>query len=449
MPPASAPSPSPPSPHFDHAAGGVLVKRAGSKVRIAAVYRRRYGDWTLPKGHLNAGETPEEAARREVLEETGCRGRSSGDPIPVSYLAAGKPKLVVYFRMELEQEGSPSDLAEVEKVEWFSPEALRTTLTHESERALIAKLFPEPDSWSTRLGKWWRERPRPEQIERAQAALLMLRREWERAPDDGPTPDRALWFDPLHRALNEAETLAERGELNACWGLVHLAERLALHAGEFRPEQRLGVCARLRREAQDKLSGWRLQTVLEILPEKPTTASPPSLAALVQAQRLLHDHFDTTYYKIQVLARRLRLLTRLLLFWLLLLWGKTWLWPEPEPGAQDEASIQVLRDPLRFLVVMLLGTFGALVSLCFDAGSPGGKIPQELGKANELLLRLAVGAAGAVVVVIFLEAGMIDLLDVTGPRVYPIAILAGFSDRLLNTALSGLESHLGKDAKYR
>ncbi|MDQ1434368.1 MAG: 8-oxo-dGTP diphosphatase, partial [Actinomycetota bacterium] len=37
------------------------------------VHRPRYDDWSLPKGKLVPGESSEDAARREVLEETGMR----------------------------------------------------------------------------------------------------------------------------------------------------------------------------------------------------------------------------------------------------------------------------------------------------------------------------------------------------------------------------------------
>ena len=53
------------------AAGGVVLNEAGE---LAVVYRPKYDDWTLPKGKLLPGEAEEDAALREVEEETGLVG---------------------------------------------------------------------------------------------------------------------------------------------------------------------------------------------------------------------------------------------------------------------------------------------------------------------------------------------------------------------------------------
>ncbi len=60
------------------AAGGIVVKRGGSSL-IAVVQMRKRADWVLPKGKLDPGEAPRDAAEREVLEETGHAVSHVGD----------------------------------------------------------------------------------------------------------------------------------------------------------------------------------------------------------------------------------------------------------------------------------------------------------------------------------------------------------------------------------
>lgn len=52
-------------------AGGLVFDSQGRVLLI----RDRQGYWVFPKGHTDPGETPEQTARREVLEETGISGR--------------------------------------------------------------------------------------------------------------------------------------------------------------------------------------------------------------------------------------------------------------------------------------------------------------------------------------------------------------------------------------
>ena len=66
------------------AAGGVVVRDG----QVLLVHRPRYDDWTLPKGKLDAGESFEDAALREVEEETGLRCRLVRELPPVEYPVA-------------------------------------------------------------------------------------------------------------------------------------------------------------------------------------------------------------------------------------------------------------------------------------------------------------------------------------------------------------------------
>jgi len=71
-------------------AGGILW-REGS--RLAVIHRPRQADWSLPKGRLDEGETWEEAALREVTEETGCEARITSFAGAASYVQRRTPRL--------------------------------------------------------------------------------------------------------------------------------------------------------------------------------------------------------------------------------------------------------------------------------------------------------------------------------------------------------------------
>ncbi len=72
----------------EFSAGGVLVRRLDEHWVVAAILPRRHGPqvWALPKGHIDPGERSEEAALREVAEETGAHGRSLGKLGDVRYV---------------------------------------------------------------------------------------------------------------------------------------------------------------------------------------------------------------------------------------------------------------------------------------------------------------------------------------------------------------------------
>lgn len=61
--------------HSELRAGGVVIDRSSDAALAVVVHRPKYDDWSFPKGKVDAGETPEQAALREVREETRLRCR--------------------------------------------------------------------------------------------------------------------------------------------------------------------------------------------------------------------------------------------------------------------------------------------------------------------------------------------------------------------------------------
>jgi 8-oxo-dGTP diphosphatase len=130
------------------AAGGILEKTTPEGVRIAVVHRTRYrdregarGDWVLPKGKCDSGESLEVTALREVREETGCEARIVGLGFPCEYLASGIPKIVMFFLMKCVAEHAPPDLAEVRSVRWLIPSDAIDRLTYDTERNVVRQAY--------------------------------------------------------------------------------------------------------------------------------------------------------------------------------------------------------------------------------------------------------------------------------------------------------------------
>jgi 8-oxo-dGTP diphosphatase len=120
------------------AAGGVLWRVRNSVREVAVIYRERWGgEWSLPKGKLEKGETFEEAAVREVLEETACRAEIEDFLAAVDYRVKGRPKVVLFYAMRLVEERSFSPNDEIQALDWIAPEGAFEQLTHEKERDVL------------------------------------------------------------------------------------------------------------------------------------------------------------------------------------------------------------------------------------------------------------------------------------------------------------------------
>jgi 8-oxo-dGTP pyrophosphatase MutT (NUDIX family) len=127
--------------------GGVLYRRSpGGDVEVLLASRRtRSGDlvWGLPKGLVEEGESPEETAVREVLEETGFEGKvvdSLGD-ISYWYVWDGERvrKTVHFFLMETTGGDAARRDSEMEDVAWYPLEKAEEAAGFPSEKKVIRR----------------------------------------------------------------------------------------------------------------------------------------------------------------------------------------------------------------------------------------------------------------------------------------------------------------------
>lgn len=124
------------------AAGGI-VWRDRSRRELAVIYRDRYvpSECCLPKGKLDPAEDWEQAAVREVFEETGCEAEIAGFAGLLHYQVGKRPKVVVYFDMFAVAEGAFQPSKEVAKMAWLKPPGALDELAHEGERELLRKFL--------------------------------------------------------------------------------------------------------------------------------------------------------------------------------------------------------------------------------------------------------------------------------------------------------------------
>ena len=115
------------------AAGGVVIHDG----QVVVVHRPHHGDWSLPKGKLDPGETWLEAAVREVEEECGLRCRLGGELAASEYMVGDRSKRVRWWMMRVESDlgFAPSD--EVDELRWLEFDEALTLLTYESDRDVV------------------------------------------------------------------------------------------------------------------------------------------------------------------------------------------------------------------------------------------------------------------------------------------------------------------------
>jgi 8-oxo-dGTP pyrophosphatase MutT (NUDIX family) len=133
-------------PRVEETSAGGFVLAADGSPRIAVIGRRNRGgriDWCVPKGHLEGDETIEQAAIREIAEETGLEAEIIESLGSIHYEfstpTAIISKTVHHFLMKqtggtLTIENDPDQ--EAVDIRWINADLLNAELAHENERRL-------------------------------------------------------------------------------------------------------------------------------------------------------------------------------------------------------------------------------------------------------------------------------------------------------------------------
>lgn len=127
---------------FEFSAGGIVYQKSANKTLILLCQHSGHHGWVFPKGHIDKPETKEQAALREVVEETGITGEiiKPLEPIQYWFVQDGvKIKKTVYYFLMSYAAGSIEDHDdEMEKVEWLHIEEVANRLTYPSDQKVWA-----------------------------------------------------------------------------------------------------------------------------------------------------------------------------------------------------------------------------------------------------------------------------------------------------------------------
>lgn len=122
------------------AAGGLVCRTEDSgQLELVLVHRPAYDDWTFPKGKLHAGESEQEAALREVEEETGLRCQLEREVGLSSYRdARRRTKTVRYWEMK-PIGGVLAPANEIDDVRWVPLAEVPAVLTYRRDVEVLAR----------------------------------------------------------------------------------------------------------------------------------------------------------------------------------------------------------------------------------------------------------------------------------------------------------------------
>lgn len=119
------------------ASGAVVARGEGKEKEFLVIHRRRYDDWSLPKGKAETNEQSSVTAVREIREETGYQVRLSSPLTVQHYKVHGRPKQVSWWLAHATDHDESWMDNEADKVEWWPWKRVKSKLSYDSDIALV------------------------------------------------------------------------------------------------------------------------------------------------------------------------------------------------------------------------------------------------------------------------------------------------------------------------
>ncbi len=332
------------------AAGGILQRVTPRGDEVLIVYRKRYQDWILPKGEVKDGESFQEAALREVAQETGCSCQLGNYLGTISYSDHGTPKVIMFWKMTAIAENPVTVSEETGEAVWLPLAAAVEKLSQSQEKALLSRLSNtarraqqiEPATWASeaasqrKKGSIEDERVHARVLREAEAFRVELAF-LERRSSQG---DKA-WAAAAHDQLTNVLRCLEGNDIEGALFCLHGARRFAVY-GLNKTE--LITRAHILREEAQKIAFWPGDAMDGVLSANDEEISADRLA---DAMKLRDEESTNQYYRNRLTGDHLRILLTICALAVVVM-----------------LPLMLLSGPVRMVAPVLL--FGLLGS-CFSA----------------------------------------------------------------------------------
>jgi len=309
----------PADPPVIKAAGGILQRSTPRGDEVMVVYRKRHQDWTLPRGKVKDGESFQEAAMREVQDETGCSCRIGNYLGTISYSDNGVPKVVLFWKMALVEDKGARNNDNIGEAVWLQVPAAIERLTHAQEKALLSRVGSLPKQSELPAEPRAASQVAASQVVATPAQLKNVSVETHRAHSRllrecesfrvelGFLERRSsrtdnFWAMAAHEQLNNVLRCLESDDIEGGWYGLHAAQRYAVFGMN---QVELANRAHVLREESLKINSWRAEAMDSLLSGTEDHLSAENVA---DAIALRNEDFSHQYFKAKMIGDRLRAL---------------------------------------------------------------------------------------------------------------------------------------------
>jgi len=128
--------------YFEISCGAIVFRKIKDQYRFLVIKNNRSAHWSFPKGHVEPGETYEQTAKREVLEETGVHIRIiPGFRETSDYMIQNRiSKSVILFAASTKDTRTIIQESEIEDYAWLSYEQCMQRMRFDNDKTILTKM---------------------------------------------------------------------------------------------------------------------------------------------------------------------------------------------------------------------------------------------------------------------------------------------------------------------